>query len=799
MRASLVLDIRAGLRALRSSPHFSIVTVLTLALGIGASVAMFGVIHSALVRALPFPNPDELVVGRATIRGRLNPWVAGADFYDYRNRSSAFRELAALLPFPIEMTESGLGEAHRVSATVSSPNLLPALGVSPALGRGFDEDEGRAGAPDVALVSHAYWVTHMGSDPAVVGNTLKLDGDPFTILGVLPKDFFFMSPADVWIPMRPDRYTADSRNNHNWYLVGRLRSDRSLAQAQTEVDAVSLRLQASYPESNAEKALLLTGLHEVLTEDYRLSLWLLSGAVILILLIACGNGAGILLARAPSRRFELSVRAALGASKRQLIRQLLSESLLVALSAGIIGTILAFWIQGIMLRYLSMDRLGLSDPEVSPVMLLAALGLSLFSGLLAGVYPALRTAHVSVSEGLKTGSRGGGGGGSKFRSSLVITQVALSIILLVASGLLIRSLTNLRALDPGFDAAGVLTAEVEIPATRYPDPEDRYRFFAGFLEGVQGAPGLRAAALTSHLPIRDIGNVYRASTPGGADEPVRIHLRSVFPGYFEALGIPLLSGRDVDDVEEVGSPWVVILSQTAAQRLFPDGSPLGRIVELPFTPGPRLAEVVGIVGDVRLSRLEEEPEAAVYVPYAHHARARMRLAVRTSLPPASLTRPLKEILGRMDEEVPLSPVAFLGDEVAQSMAKRRVITLSLTLLAALPLILASVGLFAVLAYHVSRRRYEMGIRMALGAKAGHVSGMILMQGFRMVGVGIVLGLVGAISFTRVLQSLLFGVSARDPATFLGVGILVLGVASVACAVPVWRATGADPRVVLEAE
>jgi predicted permease len=378
-------------------------------------------------------------------------------------------------------------------------------------------------------------------------------------------------------------------------------------------------------------------------------------------------------------------------------------------------------------------------------------------------------------------------------------QVALSIILLVGSGLLIRSLANLRALNPGFDATGLFTAELEVPRARYPEASDRHRFFADFLGEVRGTPGLQEVAIASHLPIRDIGNVYRASAQGSADEPVRIHLRAVFPGYFEALGIPLLSGRDVADGEEVGSPWVVVLSQTAADRLFPEGSPLGRMVELPFTPGPRVAEVVGTVGDVRLSRLEDEPEAAVYVPYAHHARTRMRLALRSSLPPGSLTPSLKETLARMDPEVPLSPISSLEDEVAESMAKRRVVTLSLTLLAVLPLFLASVGLFAVLAYYVSRRRHEMGVRMALGAEITHVSNMILIQGARMVGVGVALGLVGAVFFTAVLRSLLFGVEARDPATFLAVVVLVMAVAALACAVPVWRATRADPRVVLEAE
>jgi len=432
-------------------------------------------------------------------------------------------------------------------------------------------------------------------------------------------------------------------------------------------------------------------------------------------------------------------------------------------------------------------------------MLSWALGLSLLAGLLAGVYPALRSANTSMTGGLKEGNRGRGDGGAGFRRGLVVAQVALSVVLLAGSGLLVRSLSNLQALDPGFRPEGLLTGEIQMPAGRYPDAMSRARYLSSLLEELRAIPGVQSAALTSQLPIGDFGNIYRAWAQGREDERQRVFLRSVHPGYFETLGIPLLSGHDFQDEGDPGGPFEVVLGQTAAQRLFPGEDPLGKVVELQLVPNPRPMEVVGVVGDVRLSRLEEEPEAALYVPYLHHPRTVMRIAMGVAGPPQSVATPFREVVRGLDPEVPLSRVAPLEALVSDSLAERRAVTLALTLLAILPLLLASVGLFAVLAYHVSRRRHEMGIRLALGAGQVHVGGLVLGQGLRLVLVGVLLGLGGAVAGTRILQGLLFGVGATDPATFLAVSGLVLGVAALACAVPVWRAVRSDPRVALQAE
>jgi putative ABC transport system permease protein len=799
MVSSFFTDLRFSLRTLRSAPWFSLVTVLTLALGIGSSVAMFGVLNSVFLRPLPFPEPDQLVIGRSTFEGELNPWVAGADYYDYRDESEAFQELAAALPFPGDMTVTGGGEAERIINSVASPNLFRALGVRPAAGRFFLDEEGLEGAQAVTILSYSFWQRRLGGDPDVMGTPLTLDGVPYTIVGVLPQDFFFLNPVDLWFPMRPDEFLAAERDMHNWYLVGRLAPDVSRIQAQAGVDVISARLQEAYPESNANKALLLTGLHEVLTEDYRQSLWILTGAVILVLLIACGNGAGILLARAPTRRFELSVRSAMGAPQARLVRLLLAESLGLALAGGVLGTVLAVWFQGLMLEYLRMDLLGISGADISLPVLGVALGLSLLSGLLAGVYPSFRSASGDLTDGLKTGHRSGGDGGSGFRSGLVVAQVALSVVLLAGSGLLVRSLTNLQNLDPGFESGNILTAQIQIPGGRYPDAASRITLVTSIRNELRTIPGVESVGLTTHIPLVDQGNTWRAFHLGREEEGVRVFLRPILPGYLETLEIPVLSGRDFEDEDQRESGYVAVLSQTAADRIFPDGGPVGQTFHLGLFDGTREMEVVGVVGDVRLSRLEDEAEAALYVPYPQWALSSMSIALKTRVASASVAGALKETLGAIDSEIPVARVATLESLVSASMAERRVITLSLALLAFLPLVLASVGLFAVLAYHVSRRKHELGVRIALGADVATVGGMILRQGLALVGVGVVLGVGGALVGTRVLQSLLFGVGSTDPLTLIGVAGLVLGVAFLACAIPVWRAVRSDPRVVLQSE
>lgn len=794
----VIQDLHFAFRTLRKAPWFSLATILTLALGIGASVAMFGILNRVFLAPLPFPDADRLVLGRTTIDGQLNPWVAGADYFDYRDQATAFEELAAVLPFPTDYGVTGAGEAELAPAGVASVNLFGALGVGPALGRPFRPEDGLEGAANVVMISHGFWQRRFGGDPEVVGRSLSLNSEPYTVVGVLPAGFFFMYRADVWIPLRPDRFMASVRDMYNWYLVGRMRPGVTLVQAQTEVDLTSARLEGAYPQTNRNKDLLLTNLQEALVEDYRPTLLILTGAVALVLLIACGNGAGILLARAPARGFDLSVRSALGAPRARLVRQLLAESLGLALAGGLLGTILAAGLQRMMLLYLHMERLGPAAPRLSWTGVAAALGLSVFAGLLAGAYPAAMGTGSALGRGLKTGNRRMGQGAAGFRSALVVAQVALSVVLLAASGLLVRSLANLQAVDPGFDARDLLTARIWVPSARYPEAGDRTRFYTALLDEVRALPGVSSAALGSHVPIVNSGNIYRATAVGGGPDTERIFLRSVSQGYLETVGIPLLAGRGILSGDDAGSRPVVVLSETAARRFFADGNPLGQEVQLELTSPLRML-VVGVVGDVRLSSLEDAPEAAFYVSFAQRAGNIMSVVLKARVPPASLAAPLRDVLTEMDPDIPLSGVGPVAELVSRSMSDRRVLTLSLTLFALFPLLLAAVGLFAILAYHVSQRRHEIGVRMALGAQATRIGGMVLRQSLVLVGAGTVLGLGGAFAATRFLQSQLFGVGATDPVTLAGVVVFVGGVSLAASATPTWRAVRSDARVALQAE
>jgi putative ABC transport system permease protein len=569
--------------------------------------------------------------------------------------------------------------------------------------------------------------------------------------------------------------------------------------AQADVDVIAARLKEAYPENSQNKDLLLTDLHEALTEDYQSSLWILTGAVVLVLLIACGNAAGIFLARSPARRFELSVRSALGAPRKRLVGQLLGESMGLAMVGGIVGTALAYWFQSVMFEYLRMEQLGPLKPEVRLPLLAAAVGISLLAGLLAGAYPSARSASGSLTDGLKTGYRVGGDGGSRFRSGLVVAQVAVSVVLLAGSGLLVKSLVNLQTLEPGFNPENLLTARVSLPRDRYPDAEARLQYVTALQEELRAIPGVQSVGLTSHLPIGDAGNVWPTYRPGGEGDPAQTFLRSINPGYMETLGIPVLSGRGFQESDQLGARMVGILSQTAAETLFPGENPVGRTLYLGTFGEPLEVALVGVVGDVRLNRLEDMPETALYLPLAQRPWGFLSVALKTGVTPMALSRALGDVFKAVDPDTPPKRLATLESLVAGSMAERRVLTLSLTLLALLPLALASVGLFAVLAHHVSRRRHEMGIRLALGADPSRLGSMVVKEAFAMVGLGVVLGLGGALVGTRLLQSLLFGVGASDPLTLMAVSTLVLGVAALACTVPVLRAVHSDPRVALQAD
>lgn len=802
---AFLYDLRYATRTLLKDPGFSLLAVLILAVGIGANVAMFSVTDAVLIRSLPYPEPERLVLGR-TVYGENLAWnVSSPDYYDYRDLNQGLESLATIGSFSSPATITGGEEPERVPGTWASVNFFPTLGVQPILGRQFTNDEAELSAPDVVLISYSYWQRRFGGSSDALGSTLVISGQPNTVVGVIPAGFHFRHDVDIWAPMRDGGPFTGVRRFHNWTLVGRLKPDVSLAQAQAQIDVISAQLQEAYPDSNDDKGLRLIELDEALTSQYEDLLFMLMGAIGLVLLIACGNVASLLLARGTGRTVELSVRSALGASGRRLARQLLTESFLLAVGAGVLGVVLAVWFQRLLISFLPLDALGIQEIGLSATMLGFALLLSLVTALLFGVLPAVAGARANPAEDLKGGSRTSAGGArTRLRSSLVILQVALSLVLLIGAGLLIRSFARLRAVDPGFGTESLLTAQVDLPRSEYGDPEARVLFFTGLLEEIRAVPGVLSVGSISMLPIRDSYSNVRAwdpeNPPAEGTRPRLAEHRAIFPGYFEAMQIPVLAGRDVEDTDATDAPFVLVISETMARGLFLDQNAVGRQVAVDVGGAePALAEVVGVAGDVRTYALDREPPRQMYYSFRQMPYPTMRLAIRTQGDAAAVTNSVRQVLRARDSNIPLAGVATMDDVITRSVGSQRVIMLTLTLFSSVAVFLAAIGLYSVLAYYVAQRGHEIGIRLAMGASGGNILKLILNRGLTLVGIGLVVGVGGALGATRLIQQQLFNVEPTDPVTFVAVSGLFAGVAIVACLIPAFRAVRVDPVRTLQAE
>jgi putative ABC transport system permease protein len=795
-------DIRYAGRSLVKASGFSSVVVLILAVGIGANVAMFSIMEMTMIRPLPYAEPERLVLGRATFGGNVNPFASAADYWDYRDFSTSFEHLAAFWGFTVSHTITGGDRPERVTGIIASVDLFPTLGVSPALGRDFIPAEAVANGPPVVIISHRYWMRRYGGSPDAIGSTLVLDGFPYEIVGVMPAGFsFYFNDVDVWRPMRPDSDYIGARRFHNWLMLGRLEPGVSLEQAQAEVDVISAQLEAEYPDSNRGKALLLSRLQGAMVEGYRQNLLLVMGAVALVLLIACGNVAGLLLARGSTRRSELSVRSALGASGARLARLLVTESLVMALAGGVLGTLIAVWLREAFLQLLSIEPAAAGASLPIPV-LLFALATSLITGLLAGLVPAIRASRDDLWADLKAGVRTTDAGGTRFRSGLVVAQVSVSVVLLVGAGLLIRSFDRVAGIDPGFDTRNLLTAEIRLPGTDYSDGEQRTQFYARLVENARAIPGVEDATLANQLPFRDPGNntyVWAADNPPLDPADVQsAYARTVFPGYFEAMGIPLLTGRGIEETDVGGAPLVMVISQAMADTLFPGQDPVGRQVVVDVGQEVSI-EVVGVVGNIKMGTLLTSRLMAFYISYLQRPMFTMRLAVRTAVRPETVTGALREAVWNLDRNIPVADVATMDQLVARTLATRRIRTVALMIFAGVAVLLATVGLYGVLAYYVTRRYHEIGVRVALGAASADIVEMVLKRGMVLVGVGLVVGLLGAWGVTRLIQELLYQVEPTDPITFILVSAFFVVVAVVACLLPAWRALRVDPLIALQAE
>jgi putative ABC transport system permease protein len=797
----LLQDVRYTGRALRRDLGFAVVAVLTLAIGIGATTALFSTVNAALLRRIPFAEPHQLVAGQTTWEGSLAGAVSRVDYFDYRELGRSFQDLAALADIPMPYTIMGRDGPELASAAFVTWNLFRTLGVSPVVGRPFIREEEARGAAPVVLVSHGFWQSRFGGSLDALGSTLEMDGTQYTVVGVMPRGFRFLFDADLWRLVDQEGPFDATRDSHSHILVGRLKPGVSIGQAQSEVDAISRGLGRQYPDTNEGKGLRLTQLHGFMVAQVRPALLLLMATTTLVLLIACGNVAGLLLARGQRRLSEMAMRSALGASRRRLVRQLLTESLFLTLLAGLAGVGLAFLLQQLVQRLLPMEALGIDGLTVDGAALLFAFAVSIATGLAIGVAPALRGTAVNLSEQLGTGTRVSEGARStRIRSGFVVLQVAVSIVLLVGSGLLIRSLARLTTVELGFDPQNLLTAQLQIQKEDYPAPEQRAAFFGSLLEEFGALPGVTSAAAINMLPILDPyqnWGIWPADQPAPPVKDGRTALaRWVSPGYFDTMRIPVLKGRDIAETDVTGAPLVLVVNETAARGLFPGLDPLGREVNV---AGWRVLQVVGVVGDARLNGLRDTPEPAIYMSAAQMKARRLSIVVRGSGDPTLLVAPIRRILQRKDPGVVLGQPATMVSIIDDVLADFRVVILSLGLFSGVALFLTAIGLYGVLAYHVSQRSNEIGIRLALGASKVSLLGLVARRGLGLVVAGLCLGMASAFPGSLLLRQLLFETQPLDAATYVRAAAFLGLVAMLACVTPAWRAAQVDPVEVLRRE
>jgi putative ABC transport system permease protein len=797
---TLLRDIRYGVRSLLKRPGFTAIALVALALGIGANTAIFSLVNAVLLRPLPFAEPDRLVWVWGNIKnGGNRASVSPLDFLDYRQQNSTFEEFAASMQLRLNYT--GGSEPERLEANGVTGNYFQALGAKPAFGRTFLIENEKPGNDQVAVLSYSFWQKRFAGDPAIINKTITLDGRSFAVLGVMPPDFSMPRAADVWVPMNFDIHPGmKQRKAHFLRPIGRLKAGVTMAQAQADTDAIARRLEEQYPESNTGWNLRLVSLREQLVGNTRPTLFILFGAVGFVLLIACANVANLLLVRAAGRRKEIAVRTALGAGRWRIVRQMITESVLLALVGGALGTLLALWGVEVLVA-LSAESLPLTaHVGIDATVLGFTLLVSLLTGVLFGLAPAVRTMKLNLSESLKEGGRSGSEGAhrNRTRSVLVVLESAVAVVLLIGAGLLVRSLWLLQDTNPGFDPSNVLTMGVNLPGEKYDAPEKSTRFFSELESRVAGLPGVEAVGLVSELPLsgqpNDMPYTVEGRPPVPIDQAFDDDFRRVNINYFKALGIPFLRGRNFTDQEVRQGAKVVIISELLARQVFPNEEPLGKRLIMSF--GNTAFEIIGIVGDIRHRALESNPAAAMYMPAYEGS---MNVVIRGKGDPASLAAAVRKEVLQIDPNQPVADVRTMEQWLEKAVAGPRFRTTLLGLFALVALALASTGIYGVMSYSVSQRTHEIGVRMALGARRLDVMRLVVRQGMTLVIVGVALGLAGAFALTRLMDSLLFGVTAKDPFTFVAVSALLALVAFVACYLPARRATKVDPLVALRYE
>jgi putative ABC transport system permease protein len=801
---SLMADIRYALRVLLRAPSFAIAVVSVLALGIGANTAIFSIVNAVLLRPLPFDEPHRLVrlfhiPPQDAFPGMTRFSVSPANFYDWQREARLFETMAIYRFRQFRLT--GGGTAQSVLAGAVGAGFFEVVRARPELGRVFLAEEDRPGRSQVVLLSHGFWRTHFGGAPDVVGRTLTLDGEAYTIVGVMPAAFsvaaWEVTARDFWIPLAYTDAARAVRENHNAQVVARLKPGVDLAQADAEMRVISERLEREFPKENAGWGATVIPLQEVIVGDIRMTLVMLLGAVALVLLIACANVGNLLFARTLARRKEIAIRAALGAGRARVFQQLLVESLLLAAAGGAAGLLLVQTILGAASALLATQLPRAEEISIDTRVLLFVAGVSMLTGVLAGALPAVRAGSADVNEALKEGGRGDGQVGIRTRRLLIICEVALSLVLLMGAAVMVRSLLALRHSEVGFEPHNVLTMRVSLPETRYTTPAQRSASFDRTLERIRALPGVEAAGAIDDLPLQG-GSVQPIVLEGRAellprDQPT-VEVRKITPGYVRTMNIPVLAGRDVAD----GDVEVLLVSRSAAKLLWGEDDPVGRRVTLPLQSRTVLKEVIGIVGDVKQGELSEAAAPSVYEYTRERSWSSLSLVMRTSVMPLSISRPAAEVVRALDPEQPVEDVRLMQDLLDERLASPRFSALLLALFALVALILASVGIYSVLSYIVRGRSREIGIRTALGAQTADVLRMVVIEGMTPAIIGVAVGAAGALGSAAFLERLVFGVSASDPLTLGTVAAALLVVALIASLVPAYRASRVDPLQALRA-
>jgi putative ABC transport system permease protein len=817
---ALLQDLRYGLRILWKSPGFTVVAVLTLALGIGANTAIFSIVNGILLRPLPFEHPEQLVsIGGSDLRRAptvFNAPISYPNFRDVRTRNHSFSDVSAYQDN--EGTLTGGGQTLHVFVENVSANMFHLLGGQPSLGRGFLPSEDQPGHL-VAVMGEVFWRRHFNADPGVIGRAVNLNGRAFTVVGIMPSGFQFPVRAqarDLWLtfsrqaqPDDPkDTPMTEMRGNDGLSVLARLKPGVTLDQADADVNSIARDLAKEYPDSNSEAGMGARSHLDELVGDTRTPLLVLFGAVGLVLLIACANVANLLLARASGRSREIAIRAALGASRGRVIRQLVAESLALSLAGAALGVAAANLGLASILKLYPSNLPRAQEVSIDYRVLLFTVALAILTGVVFGLAPALRVSNPNLTEAMRDGGRSSSAGRShnRLRSGLVIAETALGVTLLIGAGLLIRSFARLSRADLGFNPNHLLTATFDLSETRY-NPDQMDRFVQELFGRVRALPGVVSAAGALPLPLNDDHfiisfNLLDHPVPK-ADEPSS-GFYNVAPGFFETMQIPLMRGRTFDGRDQRNSAPVMIVTQEFARKYFPNEDPIGKRVKIGAGEGAARAsyktrEIVGIVGDIRNSDIDKAPEAAYYIPLPQLMWGPPVLAVRTAGDPNTIAAEIRKILSSMDPDAPLYAVRTMDDYLALDLGRARFQTVLLGLFAAIALLLTAVGLYGVMSYTVVQRTQEIGIRVALGASRSEVLQMVLARSFRMTGFGLLFGILGAVALTRLLSGLLYEVKPFDPLTFIAVSALLGGISLLASYVPAWRAARVDPMVALRHE